>query len=155
MKITLRNLRQLIRESLQEIEPLSVRALYHGTTSERANKIRVGGFSLSKIGQKLEAPMPGISTSVESDVAEDHANIAAEKFGGEPEVLVIDGSRLRIAPGSLYFSMWDEHGSSEAALEMIKGSGEWDAAALFDMETGDGIEEYEVLIFNPSKIRII
>lgn len=154
MRLSVGELRKLIRESLESVQAYPVDNLYHGTTRSRAEQIQKSGFSLKNIGEKLGAPMPGISTSVERSTAEDHAQMAAEKFEDDPVVITIDGRGLNIAPGSLYFQQWDETGSSSAALETIKDSGEWDGVALFDPETGDGIEEFEVLIFDPGKIRI-
>lgn len=154
MKIKIGDLRKLIRESLGDEQPFKVDFLYHGTTEDRAEQIREEGFSTENIGEKLGAPLPGISTTIDPDIANEHAEIASEKFEGNPEVIKIDGRRLRIAPGSLYFRMWDEVGDSNGALKKIKATGDWDGIALFDPETGDGIEEYEVLVFDPSKIMI-
>jgi hypothetical protein len=151
MRITLGMLRVLIMEAIEEIalEPIRVTTVYHGTTKERANRIRESGFSMQLAGAKADRPLPGISTSTEIETAEEHAQWAAEKWGGEPSVLKISVRGLRIAPGSLYYSMWDEMGTSEAALDSIKASGGWDGLALFDSETGHGAEEMEVLLFSP------
>jgi len=141
----------LIKESLKP-SPIKFNYLYHGTSAKRAKKIEQDGFSLKVAGEKSNFKMPGISTSVDKDVAEDHARWAAEKFKDKPKVITLYTNNLDIAPGSFYFSKWDELGSSEESIKYIKNLNEYDGVALFDPETGDGVEEYEVLIFEPKKL---
>ena len=155
MKITIGNLRKIIREVMESPESVTFGVLYHGTSRSRANEIRKTGFSMDKIGEKLGDPLPGISTTVDSDIAEEHAEIAAEKYDDEPEVIKVVASKLKIAPGSLYFKLWNELGSSDASLQSLKKSGEWDGVCLFDPETGDGIEEQEVLLFEPTRLTVV
>ena len=155
MKITIRQLKKIIKEVVES--EFQVNRLYHGTSSRAAREIRKNGFSAELLGSKSgeQHKMPGISTSTDYDAAEGHAEWAAERHDDDPEVLTIDASNLRIAPGSLYFELWNELGSSDRSIQKIKSMGEWDGVSLFDAETGEGIEELEVLIFNPDLIRII
>lgn len=129
--------------------------LYHGTSKDAANKILQEGFSLSMAGSKSGQAMPGISTSLDLDIAKSHALWAARKKNNNPSVLIIDGSKLKIAPGKLYFELWGQLGSSEDSIKEIKKNKDYDGVALFDPDTGDGVEEQEILIFNPSKIQNI
>jgi hypothetical protein len=99
--------------------------------------------------------MPGISFSADYDVANEHAQWASEEMDDTPEVLEIDGNNFSIAPGALYFERWNELGDSHRAIMSIKEEGHWDGIQLFDPETGDGVEEQEVLIFDSSVINVI
>jgi len=124
-------------------------ALYHGTTLERAKLILSSSFDLALAGSKTNAPLPAVSTSLNMDIAQEHAEWAVKKFGGEPAVLIIDPSNLNILSGSRFLAM----GDFMKAVQRIKRTGRYDAAEVFDVDEGDGIEEMEVLIFNLKKIR--
>jgi len=154
MILTKSILKKIILESINQQNQKFI-TLYHGTTSSRAKQIREKGFDLKLAGTKSGHPMPGISTTSELKTAKDHARWAAKKLGDKPEVIKIRANHLNIAPGFLYFSKWDELGSSDAAIKDIAKSEEWDGVALFDPETGEGAEEYEVLIFDPDAIKIL
>jgi len=146
MKITLGELRMIIRESL-EYQPLHVEELYHGTSLGAAEKIKKSGFSMELLGSKSGAPLPGISTTLDRGIATQHGKWAAKNSKDKHKVLVINGEGLKIAPGKLYIDLWNELGSSEKSIQSIKDSRKWDGVALFDPETGDGIEEQEILLF--------
>ena len=135
--------------------------VYHGTTKEFANKILKNGFDISLSGLKAEDKLPGISTSIDYDVASEHARWAAEKFDDTPAILSINISNLRIASGKLFFDNWDRLGNLKAAINFIKNSCEWDGMFLFDPEFDpkddpsidchDCFDEMEVLLFEVPK----
>lgn len=154
MKIALGKLRMMIRESL-EYQALQVEKLYHGTSSMAAEEIKKSGFSMELLGSKSGAPLPGVSTTLDRSIASQHAKWAAKKNKDKSKVLVIDGVGLKIAPGKLYINLWDELGSSEKSIQRIKDSGKWDGVALFDPETGEGIEEQEILLFQSPAVKSI
>ena len=154
MKITLGVLRRLIRESLEH-QPFQVGKLYHGTSLGSAEKIKEFGFSMELLGSKSGDPLPGISTTLNRGIAQEHGRWAGKKNKDKPKVLVIDAKGLRIAPGKLYMDLWNKLGSSQYSIQNIKDSGEWDGVALFDPETGEGIEEQEVLLFQPPDVERI
>jgi hypothetical protein len=131
----------------------STRYLYHGTTADRAKEILARGFDISKGGEKSGAQLPGISASIEEEVAKDHAEWAGKKFGSTPAVVVIDGSNLNLASGKEFHKAWDKMGSFEEAIGWIKSDKEFDGVELWSGE--EGIEESEVLIFNVDKIKIV
>ena len=126
------------------------RILYHGTTLKNALSIVANGFDMSLAGSKSNAALPGISTTIEKEVAIDHANWAVKKFKGKPAIVACESGNLKILSGNRYMTLWDSLGSSDAALEKAKSSN-YDGAEMFDLESGEGIEEYEVLLFHPEK----
>ena len=138
-------LREYIRELLVE-QPQS--SLYHGTTLAAAEEIKEKGFSESLAGSKSGDALPGVSFTVDKDIAEDHAGWAASKSGEAPALLVADASKLRLYPGDDFYELWDETGSSAAAIAQIKNSGDWDGVEMYSFELEEGYEELEVLIFD-------
>jgi hypothetical protein len=151
-------LKRYIGELLREMpESTKFHILYHGTTSTNAKKIFTQGFDPSLLGTKSgeHHRMPGISFSADYDLAYEHAEWAAEANGDKPYVLEIDASKLLIAPGELYFQYWNESGDSKIAIQKLIDERPWHGVQLFNPETGDGIEEQEVLIFNPNSIKLI
>jgi uncharacterized protein YerC len=44
--------------------------------------------------------------------------------------------------------LWDETGSSAAAIAQIKRSGDWDGVEMYSFELEEGYEELEVLVFD-------
>ena len=121
--------------------------LYHGTSLKNAKAIHKTGFSFAKAGEKSGAPMPGISFSLDIDIAKDHAKWAAKKYKDKPAVLVANVADNNITTGELYFSFWNQFSSSETAINKIKEKG-YNGVFLFDPETGEGAEEQEVLLFD-------
>lgn len=131
----------------------STRYLYHGTTADRAKEILARGFDISKGGEKSGAQLPGISASIEEEVARDHAEWASKKFGTPPVVIKVDGSNLNLFSGKEFYRLWDEMGSFEEVIDRIRSDKGFDGVELWSGE--EGIEESEVLIFNVDKIKII
>ena len=127
--------------------------LYHGTTADRADQILAGGFDLTKGGEKSGFPLPGISFSIDEEVATDHAKWASKKFNSPPAVIVINNSNLSLASGTYFNKLLDKVGSYEEAINLIRSDMRFDGVELWDDE--DGIEEYEVLVFNVDKIQIV
>lgn len=145
--------RNHIKKFLAEGYAPDYTTLYHGTTRDKAETIEDQGFDMSFAGSKAGDAMPGISFSINKDTALEHAFWAMSKAMDQGAALVmVDPDELTIAPGSEYHRLWDELDSSNAALESIKATGEYDAVELFNLETGDGIEEMEVLVFDPDSI---
>lgn len=126
---------------------------YHGTSSIKAAIILKSGFDESLVGSKSGLKMSGISFTIDKTIAQEHAEWAVEKFGGEEAIIVIDLSNLNICPGSKITELWNNIGSLEKALLIAKES--YDGAQLFDYEEESGTEELEVLIFDPMKIKTI
>ena len=126
---------------------------YHGTSSIKADIILKDGFDKSVGGSKSDHKMNGISFTIDQSIAEEHAEWAVEEFGGDPIILVIDLSNFNIAKGSIITKLWNEHGSLQAALDLVEKS--YNGAELFDYEDESGTEELEVLIFDPKKIKTI
>lgn len=123
---------------------------YHGTSLGRAQEIKKTGFSLKNAGEKSNSKLPGISVTVDRNIADEHADWAADKFKDEPSVLKVDLSGLRIMPGKETMKLWGELGSLEKAIAAAKAK--FDGAELFDNE--DGVEEMEILIFDPKKVKL-
>jgi len=150
MKITKRQLKRIIRE--QYIKGLLLEqpgnALYHGTTQQAAEKIMNQGFDRSLAGTKSGDALPGVSMTVERDIAIEHAIWAASKSNSQPALLVANSISLRLYPGDDFMELWDELGSSYAAVSEIQKSGEWDGVEMFSFETEEGLEEFEVLVFS-------
>tara|TARA_B100000941_G_scaffold275083_1_gene236684 strand:+ start:998 stop:1459 length:462 start_codon:yes stop_codon:yes gene_type:complete len=138
-------LREYIRKLLVE-QPQGY--LYHGTTLKAAEEIEKKGFNSSLAGSKSGDALPGVSFTVDENIAQDHAEWAASKSGGAPALLVTDSSRFRLYPGDDFYELWDETGSSAAAIAQIKRSGDWDGVEMYSFELEEGYEELEVLIFD-------
>lgn len=127
--------------------------LYHGTTADRAKEILARGFDISKGGEKSGESLPGISFSIEEEVAKDHAEWASKKFGTPPAVIKVYGSNLNLFSGKEFYRLWDEMDSFEEAIDRIRSDKGFDGVELWSGE--EGIEESEVLIFNVDKIKRI
>ena len=121
---------------------------FHGTTLENARAIIRFGFSPKLAGTKSGAGLKGVSTSLIEEIAQEHAEWAVEKFGGKPAILSINLTHLNIMSGKDFLSA----GSFEAGCQQAIEQG-FDATEVFDTETGDGIEEMEILIFAFQKIK--
>lgn len=125
--------------------------VYHGTSSTKSDKILKSGFDMSKIGSKSGTKLSGVSLTVDKQIAEEHAEWAVEEFGGDPVILAVDLSSLKIMPGKKITALWNEHGSLDGALRIARKT--FDGAELFDKEEESGLEEFEVLVFDPKKLR--
>ena len=121
--------------------------LYHGTTRPAAEKVMSQGFDKSLAGTKSGDALPGVSMTIERDIAIEHAMWAASKPNSQPALLVANSS-LRLYPGDDFMMLWDELGSSYAAVSEIQKSGEWDGVEMFSFEAEEGLEELEVLVFS-------
>ena len=124
---------------------------YHGTNSTRANEILKLGFDLDKVGEKSNTKLSGVSTTINKEIAEEHAEWAVSKFGGKPVILKIDLSNLKIMPGSEVTKLWNKLHSLNAVLKIAKKA--FDAVELFNFDEEVG-EEFEILIFDPKKIKL-
>ena len=152
------NLRHVIRKLIKEVSHSQHRWLYHGTHTKAAEEIQLSGFDSSLVGKKSgDQENPGISFSIHDDIAVDHALWAAFKTGDieEGAIVVVDAKNLKILNGTAFNKMWNDSGSRTMlpAVNRAKAEG-YDAVELFDLETGDGIEEMEVLIINLPSIKI-
>ena len=149
-------LRKYIKQILHETYKPQYRYLYHGTTEDAANNIKANGFDTSLVGQKSgDGLNPGISFTIDGDQAAEHAFWAASKQGdiSQAAIVVVSPANLRIMNGTEFNQLWDESGSRNKAISIAAESG-FDAIEYFDYETGDGIEEMEVLIISINKIKI-
>ena len=66
-------------------------------------------------------------------------------------LVVVSTQGLNIMNGREYNQLWSELGSREKASEEARNQG-FDGVEYFDYETGEGIEEMEVLLLNPGSI---
>jgi len=126
---------------------------YHGTSSIRAQEIETHGFDLSKVGEKANNKLAGVSVTIDKDIAKEHADWAVSKFGGTPILLKISLDGLKVMPGKEVDRLWNKLGSLDKALKIAKNT--FDAAELFDVDSEVGLEEFEILIFDPKKVKII
>lgn len=131
----------------------SAEVAYHGTSSIRLKEILKNGFDLKHVGEKADAKLSGISVTVDKTIAKEHAEWAVEKFGGEESILKIDLNGLKIMSGKEVHELWDKLGSLDAAIKIARKT--FDAAELFDHDLEYGLEEFEILIFDPKKVKII
>jgi hypothetical protein len=122
--------------------------LYHGTTRPAAEKIMSQGFDKSLAGTKSDSALPGVSMTIDRVIAVEHATWAASKSKSVPMLLVMDASSLKLYPGDDFMELWDDLDSSMAAISEIQRSGEWDGVEMFSFEREEGLEEFEVLLFN-------
>ena len=127
---------------------ISGKVAYHGTSSDRATKILDNGFSLDTLGEKTNDKISGVSMTIDRAIATEHAEYAAEEFGGDPVVLSVDISHLNIADGNKTFALWDKLGSLASALRHLRK--QFDGAELFYKD--EGIEEFEIIGVDPKKI---
>ena len=152
MKSLRETIRILISESFYRPE---YKYLYHGTTEEAAESIKKGGFNLSlaggKSGDKLN---PGVSFTIDRDQAAEHAIWALRgDFEKGAALVVVSTLGLQIMNGSEYHRLWRQLGTSRAAVEEARSKG-YDGIEYFDYETGEGIEEMEVLLLNSESILV-
>ena len=68
-------------------------------------------------------------------------------------IIVVNPSNLNIMKGSDFNRLWDEVGNRDKAISAASELG-YEAIEYFDYETGDGIEEMEVLVLATEKIKI-
>lgn len=123
--------------------------LYHGTSSKRATSILKNGFKLERGGEKSGDSMPGISLTPDLNIANEHAEWAAEEFNDDPVVLVVGAQDLNIMPGKKLYDI------SEDVFEALKRCQQagFDGAELFDSSREIGEEEFEVVVFDPQKLK--
>jgi len=129
------------------------REVYHGTNSIMADDILKNGFDLSKRGLKSgnANALIGISTTIEYDIAKEHAEWAAEEHGGEPIILMANISNLNLMPGKDFFEELDTQRNVNKILNDAKKK--YDGAIMFDYDTEEGLEEFEINIFEPKKLK--
>lgn len=151
----MKNLRQIIRTVLSESYRPEYRYLYHGTTESAAESIKKDGFDLSLVGKKSGVRSnPGVSFTIDGDQAVEHSLWALRgDFERGAALVVVSAKGLHIMNGSEYHRLWRQLGSQQKAIEEAKKKG-FDAVEYFDYNTGDGIEEMEVLLLHPETIRI-
>lgn len=125
---------------------------YHGTSSKKEQNILDHGFDLSKTGEKSGVKDSGVSVTIDKSIALEHADWAVKKFGGTPIVLKIDLSNLKIMPGNEFSKLWTKIKNHTEALRIAKKK--FDAVELFNIEGEEGLEEFEILIFDPKKVKI-
>ena len=147
MKYSLRH--HLLSEAYQP----DYRYLYHGTTEEAAESIKRDGFDLSLAGKKSgDKSNPGVSFTIDGDQAAEHSLWALRgDFEKGAALVVVSTQGLNIMNGREYNQLWSELGSREEASEEARNQG-FDGVEYFDYETGEGIEEMEVLLLNPGSI---
>jgi hypothetical protein len=127
------------------------REVYHGTNSIMADKILSQGYDLTKSGLKTgdANALPGISTTIEYDIAQEHAEWAASRFGGKPVVLKASTTNLKLMPGSEFFAELDKLNSAKLVLDRAKSK--YDGVIMFDYDSEEGLEEFEINIFQQLK----
>ena len=148
-------LRETIRYLLQETYKPNYRYLYHGTTEAAAETIKQTGFDVSLVGTKSGDKLnPGVSFTIDGDQAAEHALWALDgNFEKGAALVVVSTLGLNLMNGSKYNRLWNELGDAYKAIEVARKQG-YDGVEYFDLETGDGIEEMEVLLLAPEKISI-
>ena len=142
-------LRQTIQRIIQESYVPDYRYLYHGTTEEAAEAIEDTGFDVSLVGTKSGDKFnPGVSFTINGEMAAEHALWA---LGGNFEkgaaLVVVSTNGLNLMRGSEFNALWDSLGDQPKAVETARQQG-YDGVEYFDLETGNGIEEMEVLLLN-------
>ena len=147
----MKHLRQYIKETLSENYSPRYRYVYHGTTEKAGEEIEESGFDTSLVGIKSgDKANKGISFSTDQNIAVEHAVWAWANAGKDPEaylaMVVARVSGLKIMSGADFNRVWDDLGSHPAALDAAKSQG-YQAVEYFDLETGEGIEEMELLVF--------
>ena len=148
-------LRETIRRFIKESQMSNYQYLYHGTTESAAEAIEQSGFDVSLVGTKSgDKSNPGVSFTIDGDQAAEHALWA---LGGNFEkgaaLVVVSTLGLNLMQGSEYNKLWDELGDAQKAIEAARQQG-YDGVEYFDLETGNGIEEMEVLLLNPATIKV-
>ena len=150
----MKTLRNFIRKIIVENYQPTYRWLYHGTTIEAAKNIENHGFDLSLVGKKSgDKKNPGVSFTIDDNIASEHAIWGAAKgnFAKGPAIIVISTNNLRIMKGTQFNELWNQYNSHSVAVEDALRQG-YDGVEVWDEDTGDGIEEMEVLIIRPREI---
>jgi len=147
-------LRRYIRNILLEGYQPSYRWLYHGTTLNAARNIEANGFNLSLVGTKSgDLDNPGVSFTIDDNIATEHAIWGAAKgdFSNSPAIIVVSTRNLHVMNGTEFNALWDQYDNHGMAVEEALKQG-YDGVEVWDEETGNGIEEMEVLIIKPKEI---
>jgi hypothetical protein len=63
------------------------------------------GFDRSLAGTKSGDALPGVSMTVERDIAVEHATWAASKSNSQPALLVANSTSLRLYPGDDFMTV--------------------------------------------------
>lgn len=150
----MKRLRQYIKRIILEQYKPTYRWLYHGTTLAAAESINTQGFDLSLVGSKSgESYNPGVSFTIDDNIASEHAIWGAAKgnFANAPAIVVVSTRNLTIMKGTEFNNLWNQSGSYNAAVEEALEQG-YDGVEVWDENSGDGIEEMEVLIIKPREI---
>ena len=135
---------------LNDIKYFSI--LYHGTTLNRSIKIKRNGFSLKTQSEKSNyGSTLGISLTSDYNIAKEHAEWAVEKFKGEEFILEIFSSTLKILKGNIFAKLDNNYVQAFNLYE----KGLIDGVELYDEQTGDNCEEFEVFIFNIDKLNTL
>ncbi len=148
-------LRETIRRIIKESYKPEYRYLYHGTTEAAAEAIKQSGFDISLVGTKSgDKSNPGVSFTIDGDQAAEHSLWALDgNFEKGAALVVVSTLGLNLMNGSEYNRLWNELGDAYKAIEAAREQG-YDGVEYFDYETGEGIEEMEVLLLNPESIKI-
>jgi len=147
-------LRQYIKQIMLEGYKPSYQWLYHGTTLEAATSIESSGFDLSLVGKKSgDGNNPGVSFTVDDNIAVEHAIWGAAKgnFSNSPALIVVSIRGLSIMKGTEFNALWDQYNSHAMAIEEALKQG-YDGVEYWDENSGNGIEEMEVLIVKPKEL---
>jgi hypothetical protein len=149
MKYLRKHVKQIL---LEEYKP-TYQWLYHGTTKSAAEQIDHAGFNTSLVGSKSGAMKnPGISFTIDGDIASYHALWALKgDFTNPAAVVVVSTRSLEIMNGTEFHRLWNQYSSYDMAIQDALELG-YDGIEVWDEETGDGIEEMEVLIIKPREI---
>ena len=148
-------LREIIRRMMVENYTPDYKYLYHGTTEPAAEAIKQSGFNISLVGTKSgDKSNPGVSFTIDNDLAAEHALWALYgDFEKGAALVVVSTLGLNLMNGSEYNRLWDELGDAQKAVDSAREQG-YDGVEYFDLETGNGIEEMEVLLLNPITIKV-
>ena len=147
-------LRKIVRKIILENYKPSYRWLYHGTTLDAAKIIQNNGFDLNLVGKKSgDKTNPGVSFTIDDNIASEHAIWGSAKgdFSKSPALIVVSTRNLIIMKGTEFNRLWNQSGSYNVAVEEALRQG-YDGVEIWDEDTGDGIEEMEVLIIKPREI---
>ena len=83
----MKTFKRFLKESILKEEINESMFVYHGTTKPRGESILKNGFDLKRAGEKTSAPLEGFSTTLNYEIAEEHAEWASEKFNEEPFII--------------------------------------------------------------------
>lgn len=128
--------------------------VYHGTNSIMANEILSKGFDLNKAGLKTgdKNALIGVSTTINYNIAKEHAEWAVEEHGGDPVILMSRVSNLNLMSGKDFYQELDKLRNVNKILENAKKK-KYDGVIMFDYDSEEGLEEFEINIFDPKKIK--